>query len=223
MSVSAALIVEDEAEHLDACLTSLRGLVDEIVVVDTGSPTAPLAVAERHGAVVGHEPWRGDFATPRNRSLDLATGDWILSVDADERVRGDLAGARAFLDRADACVAFRARVVPRVGWTPYREHRLWRNRSDIRFRGHIHESVVPAISAAAAADGLRVDPFDGLTIHHLGDEGDRARQASPRRAVARRRAGTPPRPVRSSTTISPACTKPPATAIAPSTPGSAGS
>jgi tetratricopeptide (TPR) repeat protein len=178
VSVSAALIVKNEANHLDACLTSLRGLVDEIVVVDTGSTDGTLGIAERHGAAIGYEPWQGDFAAPRNRSLDLATGDWILYVDADERVHGDVAAARSVLDTAAGCVAFRVRFVPRVGWTPYREFRLWRNRPDIRFRSPIHESVVPAISAAAAADGLRVEPLDLVTIQHLGYEGDRADKRS---------------------------------------------
>ncbi len=174
MSLSAAIIVKDEADHLDACLSSLRGLVDEIVVVDTGSSDRTVDVAEQSGAVVGHEPWRGDFATPRNLSLDLASSDWILYVDADERVRGDFRAARAVLEDAADCVAFRVRFVPQVGWTPLREVRLWRNRDDIRFRGHIHETVVPAISAIAAAEGLRIDPFDVVTIHRLGDEGDQS-------------------------------------------------
>jgi tetratricopeptide (TPR) repeat protein len=172
--LSAAIIVKDEADRLDGCLTSLRGLVDEIVVVDTGSTDGTVAVAERHGAVMGYEPWQDDFATPRNRSLDLATGDWILYVDADEQVDGDFDDARAHLERAVECIAFRVRFVPRVGWTPYREFRLWRNRPDIRFRGRIHESVVPAISAIADAEHLLIEPFDRITIHHYGYEGDRA-------------------------------------------------
>jgi glycosyltransferase involved in cell wall biosynthesis len=59
--LSAAIIVRDEADFLDACLGSLDGLVDEIVVVDTGSTDDSVEVAERHGAVVGHEPWADDF------------------------------------------------------------------------------------------------------------------------------------------------------------------
>jgi tetratricopeptide (TPR) repeat protein len=174
VSLSAALIVKDEADSLDACLTSLRGLVDEIVVVDTGSTDASVAIAERHGAVVAHERWDGDFATARNRSLDLATGDWILYIDADEQVRGNLDAARAHLARAEVDVAYRVRFVPRVGWTPYLEYRLWRNRPDLRFVGPIHESIVPAIERVAAAEHLRVEPFDRFTIHHYGYEGDRA-------------------------------------------------
>jgi tetratricopeptide (TPR) repeat protein len=164
VTLSAALIVKDEAVRLDACLTSLRGLVDEIVVVDTGSTDGSVAVAEQHRAVIAHELWQGDFAAPRNRGLDLATGDWILCIDADERVQGDFDGVRSLLADADTHVGFRVRFVPRVGWTPSREYRLWRNRPDIRFEGPIHETVVPGIRAATDAEGLVVAPLDRLTI-----------------------------------------------------------
>ena len=172
MLLSAAIIVRDEAEHLDACLQSLRGLVDEIVVVDTGSVDGSVDVARRHGAVIGHEPWQGDFATPRNRSLDLASGEWILYIDADERLRaGDDAERRRRIAAAADHAAFRVIFVPRVGWTPYVEYRLWRHRPDVRFRGRMHESIVPAIHAAAEREGQRVAVSDVVTIDHLGYEG----------------------------------------------------
>jgi len=174
VTLSAAIIVKDDADRLDACLMSLQGLVDQIVVVDTGSTDHSVAIAEELGAVVAHEPWQGDFAAPRNRSLDLATGDWILHVDPDEQVHGDFEDARASLDRAAGCVAFRVRFVPGVGWTPSRECRLWRNRADIRFHGRIRETVIPSIRAAADAYALQIQPFDRITIHGLGDEGRRA-------------------------------------------------
>lgn len=176
--LSAAIIVRDEAEFLDACLTSLDGLVDEIVVVDTGSSDDSVEVARRHGAVLGHEPWQGDFATPRNRSLDLATGEWILYIDADERVSaGDHRAVRERLAAATDHVSFRVRFVPRVNWTPYREFRLWRHRPDIRFVGAIHETMLPAIEAVQRTEGLLVDDLDeqlpgALTIEHFGYEGD---------------------------------------------------
>jgi glycosyltransferase involved in cell wall biosynthesis len=182
MLLSAAIIVRNEAEHLDSCLTSLAGLVDEVVVVDTGSTDTSVDVARRHGAVIGHEPWNADFATPRNRSLDLATGEWILYIDADERVRpGDHAAVRAELAAATDVVSFRVRFVPRVHWTPYQEFRLWRHRPDIRFVGAIHETMLPAIARAAQLDGLLIRDLDdrlpgGLTIEHFGYEGDQRRK-----------------------------------------------
>jgi tetratricopeptide (TPR) repeat protein len=174
VSVSAAIIVQDDADRLDACLTSLRGLVDEIVVVDTGSTDRSVAVAEEHGAVVAREPWRGDSASSRNRGLELATGDWILTIDVGERVRGDVVAARAFLDAADDRVGLELRCVPRAGWTPSLEYRVWRNRPDLRFEGVIDETIVPSIHAVADAEHLRVERLDGLTIQHDGTGRDSA-------------------------------------------------
>lgn len=177
MLLSAAIIVRDEADHLDGCLASLDGLVDEVVVVDTGSVDGSAEVAVRHGAVVAHERWREDFGAARNRALDLARGQWVLYVDADERVvGGDRAQARAWMEGAEGVVAGRVRFVPRVGWTPYREFRLWRNRPDVRFEGAMHETIVPAIAAVAAREDLAVLPLDLLTIEHLGYEGDQTRK-----------------------------------------------
>jgi len=177
MLLSAAIIVRDEAEHLDACLQSLHGLVDEIVVVDTGSSDDSVAVAQRHGALVGHEPWQGDFATPRNRSLDLASGEWILYVDADERVRpGDQPERRRRIAAATDHAALRVPLVPRVGWTPYVEYRLWRHRPEVRFGGRMHESIVASIHAAATREGQLVGVSDVLTIDHLGYEHDQLRK-----------------------------------------------
>jgi len=173
--IQAAIIVKDEAEQLERCLSSLADLCDGFVVVDTGSVDDTVAVAERHGAVVDHVPWQGDFATPRNRSLDLVDADWVLYVDADEELTSaDHAPLRALLAHDTGHAGFRVRFVPRVGWTPYREYRLWRNRPSIRFHGLIHESIVDAVHAAALREGLRVDDLDELTLQHHGYEGDQS-------------------------------------------------
>ncbi len=175
MLLSAAIIVRDEAAFLDGCLASLEGLVDEIVVVDTGSVDDTVEIARRRGAVIGHHRWQRDFAAARNHSLELATGDWILYVDADERVRpGDHAAARAVLATSPELLAGMVPFVPRVGWTPYLEYRVWRHRPDIRFRGAMHETIIPALDAVARAEGLRIEPWDLVTIDHLGYEGDQS-------------------------------------------------
>ncbi len=171
MLLSAALIVRDESLVLEECLVSVRDVVDEIVIVDTGSVDDTREIARRHRArVIDHE-WRDDFALARNLALDAAQGDWILYIDADERLhhrgRADvermLAGARE--------VAFRLLLRPDSRSTPYREYRLWRQDPRIRFVGQIHEKVTPAISAIATIDRRPISDCD-LLLEHVGYDGD---------------------------------------------------
>src|SRR5262245_11843004 len=84
--VSLCMIVKDEAAHLPACLATVADLVDEVVVVDTGSADATRQLARAWGARVHDFPWCDDFAAARNESLRHATGEWIFWLDADDRV-----------------------------------------------------------------------------------------------------------------------------------------
>jgi hypothetical protein len=95
-TVTACVIARDEQARLPDCLASLA-FCDEVVVVDSGSRDATTAIARAAGAVVVEHPWRG-FAVQRNVAIDHATSDWVLEVDADERVTPELAAElRAFL------------------------------------------------------------------------------------------------------------------------------
>jgi glycosyltransferase involved in cell wall biosynthesis len=167
--VSAVLIVRDEAGLLEECLQSLRSFADEVVVVDTGSTDGSIKRAEDAGARVAECPWTDDFAAARNFALDLALGEWVLYIDADERLRPrNQAAARHLL--SEGGVGFTVDLHPRKGWTAYREYRLWRNKPSIRFRGVIHETVLDSLRAAAggALDNI---PRSGLVIDHVGYEG----------------------------------------------------
>src|SRR5262245_2807085 len=86
MKVSLCMIARDEAGHLAACLSTVTGLVFEIVVVDTGSTDETRAIAEGFGARVVAFPWDDDFAAARNESIRRARGAFIFWLDADERV-----------------------------------------------------------------------------------------------------------------------------------------
>lgn len=86
MTVSVAMIVKNEAAVLGRLLASLRGAVDEIVVVDTGSTDATREIASQHGAVLYDFPWIDDFGAARQFAFDQATGDWVFWVDADDIV-----------------------------------------------------------------------------------------------------------------------------------------
>lgn len=170
--LSAAIIVRDEAEHLQACLSSISDICDELVVVDTGSVDDSVAVAQSFDAVCGYREWDGDFAAARNTALDLATGRWILYIDADERLdEVDPALVRAELeeqhDAISLLVLFRTRPI----FSPYREYRLWQHRSDIRFRSKIHETMVPDITRVAE-QGMAIRPSQHVALTHWGYEGD---------------------------------------------------
>ncbi len=165
------MIVRDEAEYLAGCLDSIVNLADEVVIVDTGSGDGSQEIARQHGARVEEVPWTGDFAAARNAALELATGDWILYIDADERACGD----RKLLDPlfGDLRVAaLTVRFRPVSGFTRYREIRLFRNRPELRFRGVIHESHLPALRELVTAEGSRVADSE-LILDHLGYDRDR--------------------------------------------------
>lgn len=170
-SLSATLIVRNEAAVLPRCLTSLAGLVDEVVVVDTGSTDDSLSIAAAHGARTFHHPWTGDFSAARNAALDQARGDWILYIDADECAapleRHDL--DTTLVDRS--LVAATVRFRSRSGFTRYRETRLFRRDPRIRFKNVIHETTMHAIEAVGDADGLQIGE-SALSLDHYGYDGN---------------------------------------------------
>src|SRR4028119_1785079 len=85
-SISLCMIARDEAANIERCLASVRGVVDEIILVDTGSTDATVHLAEAVGERVFFFRRGVGFAAARNAALDRATGDWILSLDADEEL-----------------------------------------------------------------------------------------------------------------------------------------
>lgn len=175
MSVTASLIVKNEERFLGDCLASVADQVDEIIVVDTGSTDASIGIARAHGAVVIERVWADDFSAARNVGVDAARGDWILYIDADERL--SLPEERRLADDlgdADAVAAL-VRFIPRLNSTPYREYRLFRNDPRIRFKGAMHETILPDLEAVRRSDGGRIVE-SAATLTHLGYEGDLTRK-----------------------------------------------
>lgn len=149
VSCSAVLIARNEEAIIEGCLRSVRDLADEIVVLDTGSTDQTRDRARNLGARVVESDWRDDFAKARNEAVSHARGQWILSIDADERImRGDREGLRLLLSDASR-VAYRLWLRPDAAFTPFRHCRLFRNHRDIRFEGRIRESVVPSLRRLA--------------------------------------------------------------------------
>lgn len=147
--LSVALITRNEAHNLTDCLHSVAW-ADEVVVVDNGSTDATVALAQSLGArVIVAADWPG-FGLQKNRALDACTGDWILSLDADERVTPELQAEIVATLRAPAFdvyemprrSSFCGRFIKHSGWTPDYCRRLLR-RGAARFsHASVHETLV---------------------------------------------------------------------------------
>jgi glycosyltransferase involved in cell wall biosynthesis len=156
-TISACLIVRDEARLLPRCLRSIAGAYDELCIVDTGSSDQTLEIAREAGARIlqftacnGADGKIEDFAAPRNAALQLATGDWILQIDADE-VLGPGGAARIrrhSRHREVTSVMVNMRADP-ASWL---SERLYRRSGDLRYVGRIHEYVVRDGEARTVVD-----------------------------------------------------------------------
>jgi hypothetical protein len=162
--LAAALIVRDEAHNLPGCLASLDGVVDEIHVLDTGSTDGTAELAAELGATVTHMVWSDDFAAARNAAQLGWSAEWVLSVDADERLVADRDALVALLSRADADI-LRVEIDnahDEVAYT-HRSGRLYRPDTTV-WTGRVHEQPVGRGGPA------KVDtaPRTALMLNHLG-------------------------------------------------------
>ena len=168
-TLSACLIVRDEAKRLPRCLRSLQGVVDEIVVLDTGSTDDTIAIARGFGAKVETFAWVDDFSAARNAALALATGDWVLAIDADEWI-SSAAGLSVRMAEKDV-LAYRIKLVNHLDAArrePESLTRLFRRRPDIRFRGRIHEQVTESVAALVGEGRGRWLAYESFVIEHDG-------------------------------------------------------
>ncbi len=209
--LALSMIVRNAAELLPACLQSVRGIVDEMVIADTGSTDATIAAATTLGARVISVPWTDDFAAARNLALGEVKSDWVLVLDADEQLDSEAATQIASLFASDLAdgyqVTIRSYVLSledRIGdraakpndfrfpaaraYAAYVEHenvRLFRRDPELYFVGRVHESVSTRILETGRKLGHA--PF---CIHHFGmvaDAETRARRNHFYRRLGRRK------------------------------------
>lgn len=164
--ISLCMIVKNEEANLAACLRPICGLVDEIVVVDTGSSDRTKEIACDFGARVFDFPWCDDFSAARNESLRHARGDWVFWLDADDRV--DDANVKK-LERV-----FGELTEPAAYWMTVlnddsgqdqgeSQARLFKLAPDVRWKYRVHEQIAPALLSKEYP--LRETD---IVIHHTG-------------------------------------------------------
>lgn len=151
VSVSLCMIVKNEEDVLERCLESAAGVVDEIVIVDTGSTDRTREIAARFTDKLFSFPWRDDFAAARNESFSHASMDYCLWLDADDVLLGtDQTAFLKLKETLDPSVS--VVMAPyhtgfdesgRVTFSYFRE-RLIKNRAGLRWEGAVHEAVTPA-------------------------------------------------------------------------------
>lgn len=173
MKISACVIVKNEEKHLPKWLDCVKRLATELVVVDTGSSDATVAIAKAAGAKVFHFPWIDDFAAAKNYAIEQVTGDWIINLDADETFSPEDGQKVLSLIR-------RYHGDPKVGGfmcrcvdiDPGRDNRylgghillrVFRNHPDLRYEGRIHELLT---NHGAKTMEMKVAP--DIVILHTG-------------------------------------------------------
>lgn len=186
MKISLCMIAKNEEHCIGECLASVRDLVSEIIIVDTGSTDKTIEIAREFGAKIIESPWRDDFAFHRNEGIEVATGDWILVLDADEALNSDdFQTIKNLINEKDTCFELTQRhytddhrlsgYTPCVGEYPSFEKnnlgffesscvRLFPNHPKLRYRNKIHELVEPSIAESGTFKIRR----SGVRIHHYG-------------------------------------------------------
>lgn len=166
--LSVCLIVKNEERFLGRCLASVRGLADQIVVVDTGSTDRTIAIAQEHGAEVHPFPWCDDFSAARNAALEHATGDWILVLDADEELPAASHAALRKEMREAAVMAWRLPIVDAGREDDGRAYvpRLFRNAPGLYFSGRVHEHAFGSVEERRQEWGLDNRLGSATLLHH---------------------------------------------------------
>jgi len=188
-TLSLCMIVKNEEKFLKDCLESVRDVVNQIVIVDTGSEDETGNIAASYGAEIYPFEWCDDFSAARNESIKYATGDWILWLDADERLKPEnKAELLSLLRHETEPVAYIIHIENLLpdgkNYKLSSAHRLFNNHKNISFSGRIHEQVSHSISRLGGREREC-----GVTLTHLGyaldEEGQKSKNIRNRRLLER--------------------------------------
>lgn len=171
--LSLCMIVKDEEDHIGKCLNSIKDVVDEMIIVDTGSSDRTVEICKSFGAQVVDFPWNGSFSDARNYGLDRATGDWILWLDADEEVdSSDVYKLRDALYCDDYLLSIH--LINYYGDLPdsnktfdIAHTRLFRNHKGFKFLNKIHE-MLNVNEVLTIKDNIQTIKTIPIKVYHYG-------------------------------------------------------
>jgi len=187
--LSLCMIVRNEAENLPSCLKSVSGIVDEAIVLDTGSTDLTVQVARTCGATVYEAPWQNDFALARNECLRHAQGEWVLVLDADEQfLRATAPALASLMQDPQNLVINLVREEVGASQSPFSlVSRLFRRHPDLTFTRPYHAMIDDRVEQLLAQEPQwKVITLPNPAIRHEGyrpgtiaarDKFERARQA----------------------------------------------
>jgi tetratricopeptide (TPR) repeat protein len=171
MNLSLCMIVKNEEATLPQCLNSVKNVVDEIVIVDTGSSDRTPQVAAAYGAKVHHFQWCNNFSTARNNALKYVTGDWVLVLDADETLTPEIVPLLKNVITQDEYILINLlRHEIGADQSPYSlVSRLFRHHPEIRFDRPYHALVDDSISTILTKEThWQIGYLPGIAISHSG-------------------------------------------------------
>lgn len=173
MTLSLCMIVKNEQNNLPRCLESVKDIVDEMIIVDTGSADATIEIAESYKAKVYSFPWNGSFSDARNHGLKQAACDWFLIMDADEEMdKASHAIIRELIEKSsDDIDAYYGESINYLGEIPGEDSilnmnlRLVRNRRGYFFSQAVHEQLWSNIYAVNPSAKILEA---GIKVYHYG-------------------------------------------------------
>ncbi|MBO6245001.1 MAG: glycosyltransferase [Anaerovibrio sp.] len=184
MKISAIYIAKNEAENIARSIESVKDSVDELILVDTGSTDNTVEIFKSYGGQVYFEPWNNDFATPRNKALSKATGDWVILLDADEfftpKTRKNICNVLENMSKTvDGLLINMTNIERTTGGVldKFLSLRIVRNIPGLQYQGRIHEELRINGELFSAENLKKIDETK-LSINHTGY----SRDLSPKKA-----------------------------------------
>jgi len=188
-TVSLCLIARDEEATIGMTIKSVLALVDEVIVVDTGSKDNTRIIAEGYGARVLDVAWEDDFSLARNAALEGALCDWVLVLDADEFLQPVRPVEFQRLLHDPKVAGYRLRMASPLGEEANRNAsmiRLFRNSAEVRYQYPIFEQISESLGFLAARDNLQIKDTNLTVVHETADLDGLARKRERNQRILRK-------------------------------------